>query len=101
MRKYAEDELRGKVVFTGPMDKNVLRVLYSNAYCVVLPSLIEAFGMVILEAMASGAPPIGSIAGGIPDVIVDGVNGLLFRRGDSKDLADKILTLIEDKSPQE
>jgi glycosyltransferase involved in cell wall biosynthesis len=98
MRKYAEDELREKVVFNGSMDKNVLRVLYSNAYRVVLPSLIEAFPMVILEAMASGAPPIGSTAGGIPDIVIDGVNGLLFRRGDWRDLADKILTLIEDKA---
>jgi glycosyltransferase involved in cell wall biosynthesis len=47
--------------------------------------------------MASGIPPIGSTAGGIPDVITDGVNGLLFKKGDWKDLAMKMLTLINDE----
>jgi glycosyltransferase involved in cell wall biosynthesis len=54
--------------------------------------------MVLLEAMASGTPPIGSTAGGIPDIIIDGVNGLLFRKGNWKDLANKLLMLIQDKS---
>jgi len=53
--------------------------------------------MVILEAMASGTPPVGSTAGGIPEVIVDGVNGLLFKKGNWRDLANKILMLIEDR----
>ena len=47
---------------------------------------------------ASGIPPIGSTAGGIPDVIIDGVNGLLFKRGDWKDLAMRMLTLINDET---
>jgi glycosyltransferase involved in cell wall biosynthesis len=48
--------------------------------------------------MASGTPPIGSTAGGIQDVIIDGVNGLLFRKGDWEDLASKLLMLITDKN---
>jgi glycosyltransferase involved in cell wall biosynthesis len=97
LMKYAEKELRGRVVFTGPVDRNVLRILYSNAYCLVLPSFTEAFPMVLLEAMASGIPLIGSTAGGIPDIIIDGVNGLLFRKGDWRDLAEKLSTLLNDK----
>ena len=96
--KYARKKLPGKVVFTGPASKDMLRILYSNAYCLVLPSLAEAFAMVILEAMASGTPPIGSTAGGTPDIIADRVNGLLFRKEDQEDLARKILMLIEDKA---
>jgi glycosyltransferase involved in cell wall biosynthesis len=61
----------------GAIDKNSLRILYSNAYCFVLPSSAEAFPMVLLEAMVSGTPPIGSTAGGILDIIIDGINGLL------------------------
>ena len=98
MMRYAGEKLGERVIFTGAIDRNSLRILYSNAYCFILPSLAEAFPMVLLEAMASGTPPIGSTAGGIPDIVVDGVNGLLFRRGDWRDLADKILTLIEDKA---
>ena len=98
MMNYAKEELGERVVFTGAIDRNSLRILYSNAYCFVLPSLAEAFGMVLLEAMASETPPIGSTAGGIPDIIIDGVNGLLFRKGDWKDLASKLLMLIADKN---
>jgi len=98
MMRYAREELGERVVFTGAVEKNSLRTLYSNAYCFVLPSLAEAFGMVLLEAMASGTAPIGSTAGGIPDIIIDGVNGLLFRKGDWKDLANKMLMLIADKN---
>jgi starch synthase len=95
---YTKEKLSERVVFTGEIDKNSLRILYSNTYCFVLPSLVEAFGMVLLEAMASGTPPIGSTAGGIPDIIIDDVNGLLFRKGDWEDLASKLSMLIADKN---
>jgi len=97
MMNYAKEKLGERVVFTGAIDRNSLRILYSNAYCFILPSLAEAFPMVLLEAMASGTPPIGSTAGGIPDIIVDGVNGLLFRKRDWRDLANKLLILIQDR----
>lgn len=96
--RYAKEGLGERVVFTGAIDRNSLRILYSSAYCFILPSLAEAFPMVLLEAMASGTPPIGSTTGGIQDVIIDGVNGLLFRKGDWEDLASKLLMLIADKN---
>jgi len=98
MMKYAKEKLGERVIFTGAIDKNSLRILYSNAYCLVLPSFAEAFPMVLLEAMASGTPPIGSTAGGIPDIIIGGVNGLLFRKEDWRDLANKLILLISDKN---
>lgn len=98
MMSYAKEKLGERVVFTGAIDRNSLGILYSSAYCFVLPSLAEAFGMVLLEAMASGTPPISSTAGGIPDIIIDCVNGLIFRKGDWKDLANKLLTLVQDRS---
>jgi glycosyltransferase involved in cell wall biosynthesis len=96
--EYAKRRIPGRVILTGAVNRGELRVLYSNALFLVLPSLAEAFPMVLLEAMASGIPPIGSTAGGIPDVITDGVNGLLFKKGDWKDLATKMLTLINDET---
>ena len=96
--EYAKRRTPGRVIFTGAVNRDELRVLYSNALFLVLPSLAEAFPMVLIEAMASGTPPIGSTAGGIPDVITDGVNGLLFKKGDWKDLAMKMLTLINDET---
>jgi glycosyltransferase involved in cell wall biosynthesis len=96
--EYAKRRLPGRIIFTGAVNRDELRVLYSNAHLFVLPSLAEAFGLVLIEAMASGVPPIGSTAGGIPDVITDGVNGLLFKKGDWKDLATKMLMLINDET---
>ena len=77
MMNYAKEKLGERVVFTGAIDKNSLRILYSNAYCFVLPSSTEAFSIVLLEAMVSGTLTIGSTAEGIPDIIIDGINGLL------------------------
>jgi glycosyltransferase involved in cell wall biosynthesis len=51
--------------------------------------------VVLLEAMASGVPVIGSNIGGIPDIIEDGVNGLLVSPGDPQGLADAIIQILE------
>jgi len=57
----------------------------------------EGLGVVLLEVMASGVPVIGSNTGGIPDIIKDGVNGLLVQPGDPKALADAIIRIFEDR----
>ena len=54
----------------------------------VLPSYVESFGMVLIEAMASGCPVIVSDAGGIIDIIEEGVTGFIFRKGDYIDLKE-------------
>jgi glycosyltransferase involved in cell wall biosynthesis len=60
----------------------------------ICPSLYEAFGFVNMEAMAAKIPVIASEVGGIPEIVKDRYNGLLFKAGDSKDLAEKIFTLL-------
>jgi glycosyltransferase involved in cell wall biosynthesis len=62
----------------------------------VLPSRSEAMGRVLLEAMACAKPRIGSAVGGIPTVIQDGVDGLLFRSEDAGELAERLATLMRD-----
>jgi glycosyltransferase involved in cell wall biosynthesis len=57
----------------------------------------EGLGVVLLEAMASGVPVIGTGVGGIPDIIKDGETGLLSLEKNPKDLADKICTLLTDE----
>lgn len=63
----------------------------------VLPSRIESFGMVILEAGLMKKTVIASNVDGIPEIIDDGKNGLLFESGNSIDLGNKILKIIDDK----
>ena len=63
----------------------------------ILASRTEAMGRVLLEAMASKKPIIASNVDGIPTVIKDGFNGLLFEKENVDDLADKIRTILSDK----
>lgn len=65
--------------------------------CLILPSYNEGLPMVILEGMSNGIPAIASNVGGIPEVIEDDINGLLFQAGDYRGLADRILCLYNDK----
>jgi len=77
------------------VDDQMLEMLYDAADMFVLPSINEAFGMVLLEAMASGLPVIASNSGACPEII--GNVGVLFNQGDHIDLAEKIITLSFDK----
>ena len=60
----------------------------------ILPSRVEGFGYVLVEAMASGVPVIGSECGEIPNVVAD--SGLTFPEGDAAALRDRLLRLIRD-----
>ena len=65
----------------------------------VLPSNNEAFGIVLLEAMANSRAIVGSNSGAIPEIVRHGENGLLFTPGDPDSLAEEILRLV--RSPDE
>ena len=62
----------------------------------VLPSRLEPFGLVLLEAMAAGKPVIGTKVGGIPEIIEDGVTGLLVPPRSPDDLAQAIIRILQD-----
>jgi L-malate glycosyltransferase len=66
------------------------------AKLLLLPSDAESFGLAALEAMACGVPVIGTAAGGLPEVVEDGVCGYLKPVGDVEGMADSALTLLRD-----
>ena len=66
------------------------------AHVLLLPSELESFGLVALEAMACGVPPLATRVGGVPELITDGVDGCLEPVGDVAAHAGRVLELLTD-----
>jgi glycosyltransferase involved in cell wall biosynthesis len=77
-------------------DDRWLSLVYSAADVFVLPSLQEAFGQTALEALACGTPVVGFAVGGIPDIVRQGVTGLLVPPQDVVALRAAIAALLRD-----
>lgn len=97
-----EDELReeagmgplqGRVTFTGRVDNVAAFLQASDIFA--FPTLDEALGMSAVEAQACGLPAVASRTGGVPDIIEDGVTGILTPPGDVDALARGLRTLVE------
>ena len=78
-------------------EKAELARLYRNASAFVLASYEEGFGVTVIEAMASGIPPVSTRSGGPDDIIADGVDGHLVDRDDASGLARCLLQLTRDE----
>lgn len=74
---------------------------FKEASIFCLPSYAEGFPMAVLDAWAYALPVITTPVGGIPDIVVNGKNGLLFNPGDVDALAEKLDTLIKDAELRE
>ncbi|HUV91324.1 MAG TPA: glycosyltransferase family 4 protein [Anaerolineae bacterium] len=90
--------LAARVTFCGQVPDADLPAHYAASDLLVLPSTTmgEAFGVVLLEAMACGKPVIASNLPGVRSVVNDGQDGLLVRPGDAADLAQKLQRLLAD-----
>ncbi|MGE3880113.1 MAG: glycosyltransferase family 4 protein [Planctomycetota bacterium] len=93
--------LGSSVTFTGPAAQTDLPALYANATIVVQPSLYESFGMPILEAMASSRTVIATRAGGMQDLVNDGVDGILVESGSASSLAAAMVRLLDEPGLRE
>jgi len=91
-----ERSLAGKVIFAGFRDD--LSHILPCLDLVVHPALMEGLGVSLLQAAAAGVPIVASRAGGIPEVVRDGVNGYLVEPGDVGQLSSKALAILEDAS---
>ena len=89
--------LREHIGFTGRIDNAEMASLYAGADCMLNPSTIDNMPVSILEAFASGVPVVSTIAGGIPDLVENGVSGLLVPIGDDRAMAEAALELLRQR----
>ncbi|MDX1415206.1 MAG: glycosyltransferase, partial [Candidatus Promineifilaceae bacterium] len=89
-----ELDIHDFVTFLGAKDQNTLPYYYGAAEMVIMPSHYESFGMVALEAMATGTPVIASEVGGLAFLIRDGENGFHVPSRDPEALAERIYELL-------
>ena len=88
--------LNGSIRFLGWRKDTT--TLLKNWHLLAMPSMHEAFGIAALEAMAAGRAVIASRVGGVPELVEDGVSGILIPAGDSDALAESIRTLALDRA---
>lgn len=93
--RAGQPDLRGYIHFLGETPDPT--PLYSAASALLVPSWAEPFGRVVVEAMACGCPVIATAAGGVPEIISDGSDGLLAPPRDPAALSAAILVLLHDR----
>jgi glycosyltransferase involved in cell wall biosynthesis len=84
------------VEMTGPLNQDQVRAWYAQSDVFALPSFAEGIPVVLMEAMASGVPCVTTRITGIPELIRDGIDGLLTTPSDVQELADTLAQLIDD-----
>lgn len=90
------EHVRERILFLGFTDEATKKDAFAACDVFVMASSAESFGTVYLEAWLHGKPVIGAAAGGVPDVVSAGRDGLLVRFGDSVELAEAISLLLAD-----
>jgi phosphatidylinositol alpha-1,6-mannosyltransferase len=84
------------VTFTGELPADAISNEYRNCSLFVMPSEMEGFGIVFLEAMAYSKAVIGGAHAGTPSVVEDGETGMLVRRADVDGITNAIVTILKD-----
>lgn len=87
-----------EAVFTGSVDHAYLSKLYASADVFVFPSVSEAYGNVVAEAMASGLPCVVADGGGSGDLVADGINGFKCDAYNAAAYVQKIDLILQDRT---
>ncbi|CAG0969301.1 Alpha-D-kanosaminyltransferase [Phycisphaerales bacterium] len=105
MREYLEgrvpEGLRGRVVFEPACERGRLAEAIGRAEACVLPSLWDSYSYACVEAMSAGACVVVSDGGSLPEIVEDGVSGVVTRAGDAESLADGIARVLADAGMRE
>jgi glycosyltransferase involved in cell wall biosynthesis len=95
LKEQVNGSLGRSVSFVGAFSREKIAAEMRNAAVLVQPSLYETFGLPVVEAMASGLPVITSRVGGLAEIVSDGETGLFVEPGNSLQLAEALMTLLE------
>jgi glycosyltransferase involved in cell wall biosynthesis len=100
MDSIETENQKGKheVTYLGGLDQAQLTEWYQEASILVLPSVFEAFGIVLVEALSCATPVVATYAGGVPEVVKDGENGILVPVNNHLALAKAIQHLLDNKN---
>jgi glycosyltransferase involved in cell wall biosynthesis len=93
-RRRSGRNLESTVTLLGDVSRRVLAAEYVNAQCFCLPSVQEGFGIVFAEAMAAGLPVVACRVAAVPEVVLDGVTGLLVAPRRPEELAHGMETVL-------
>lgn len=99
LKQLAGDLKLGEAVrfVESPVPNTQMPAVYSSCDVYVQPSVVEPYGIAVLEAMGCGRPVVGTRVGGMIDTIADGATGFLVPPADPAALAEKILALAADE----
>lgn len=95
-QQAAELGCADRITWVGRQPQEELNKWYGQMDIVLMPSRSEGFGLTAIEAMANGCVMVASNVGGLPEVVRDGVCGLLHRTEDVQDMAYKVCALLDD-----
>ena len=90
------EHIRERILFLGFTDEATKRDAFAACDVFVMASSVDSFGTVYLEAWLYGKPVIGAEAGGVPDVVASGRDGILVRFGHPGELAEAVSLLLAD-----
>lgn len=90
--------LASALTFSGRIDNAEIPALYASADCMLNPSTVDNMPISILEALASGVPVVSTNAGGIPDMVEDGVSALLVPIGNAAVMAQATIRILSDRA---
>lgn len=93
-RLAAENNLSGRLYMVG--ERRDIQMIMPCLDVFVLASVTEGLPLTVLEAMAARRPVVATRVGGIPEVVSDGINGVLVSPGDVRGMAGAIIGLLED-----
>lgn len=89
--------ISNNVVFTGFINDNFLKRCYLLCDIYICPSRLEGFGLTLVEAMIAGKPIVATNVGAIPEIVINGMNGILVKSGDVDGMCLAICTLLNNQ----